>query len=310
MVVIEASKPKTNEGRIFSGNVTEHAAEVVRDTHYIKQYFFENETSIRLFYSEMRERFKAPPIFKYMGYFPEAVTTWIDGTSTISANEHFISRYKTLKALEGLAKHALSHVDYQLQNISLAPIREYASLEAVDSHFPVRALTIDEKYELWIECGKMEEEDAVVKRAIELDSSSAMAEDSEIYDIAFNTLSENFRHMIQRGAKVGKIPSNLRKDFFFLTTRNYHIGKDAAFLTTPNQEVQEYRRKQNRIAAENDDRFFSMLKSEFSVQNEAIESFRFNVVKLKSELDELLVEINPQTREDFARFVTTFLNKE
>lgn len=308
MTVKIVSEPKTKKGRVFSDAVTRYAGDIVSDMHYIEQCFFRNQTAMEAFHNAKMTKLTGKKVSHSIGYVPEKVTSWVDGVITIIANEDFIKRYKTVEALEGLAEHALSHADDYLQRCIMLPAAEMETVRHINDSFPVKSLTEDDRYELWKATIRMEDEATATKKALTFDPYSTIAEDYEIGDIFYDMFASQLRDSIKDKNAVKQLGDVSRKNFLFALT-NFHIGKDAAFLSSANPTVREYRSRHNEEMKAKEKILFSSIASKIPQAKDSFESYLNKAHMLKDEFDALLREMKPETREDFAKLTTTFLGK-
>lgn len=308
MTVKIISKPETKEGVLFSDAVTRYARDIVSDEHYIEQHFFRDQESMQSFHNARMSRLTGENVFVPVRYVPEMVTLWTDGIATIDANEDFIKRYRSLEGLEGLAEHALCHVDDHLKRCIMLPSVESKTVKSINDSFPVKSLSLEDKYEFWKATFGMEDEAIATKKALEFDPHSTIAEDYEIgnivYDMTTPYIIESFRD-VENLKKLEKVS---RKDLLLAMT-NFHIGKDASFFSSTNPVVRGYRERfVEEIKAKERD-FFNSIATKTPKAKTTLMNYLDRSHRLKDEFDALTKERRPETREDFAKLITAFLNR-
>jgi len=306
MTVIEATKPKTPKGRIFSESVKRYAEDFVKNVCYIEQRFFENASRLSSYFNYLLSNFSKIKHLGTLGSFPEKVDTWADGRTTVLVNEEFMSEYQILESLQGIAKHALAHVDYQLKNQSFSPLVVQASADNLNRLFPLKSLSMPEKINLWKHCVNTEEETAVIRKTIEKDPHSAIAEDFEINDILFRYFSEKLKRKVAK-EDINNFKNVTRKDFCNTLVSNFSVGKDVAFLTTPNQSVRDYRKGWIQRRKKMEENFYSEIASKFPEKGKILENQRIESEEIMDEFYSLIERRKPSTKEDFADFFVTII---
>jgi len=308
MVIIEASKPKTKEGRIFSETVNKYAEEFVEGPFYIEQQFFGDSASLMCSFNNRLLNF-GDRALQNPSYFPEKVTTWVDGKTTIQVNEGFVSHYKSLEALEGIAKHALSHVGNQLRNNTLIPSEYSVSSDTLDQLFPTGSLTTNEKFDLWKACYRMEDETETIDKTIEKDPYSTIAEAYETTMIVFDATSRILRESIRRGVQTEDIKNISRKDFVLFLDK-FHMEKDASFLTSSNKSVLSYEDWWTKKRRKMESQLFSSFSSDFPQEAKTMEDYRVKMEKIMGEYYSLLRRLKPKRLEDFAGVFTELFKEQ
>jgi hypothetical protein len=309
MTVRIISKPETKEGRLFSDAVARYAADIVSDEHYIEQRFFRNQTAMEASYNSKMSRLMGKNVFKPIGYVPEKVTAWTDGIVTIDANEDFLKKYSSLEALEGLAEHALCHVDDHLKRCIMFPTLEMETVRSINNSFPVESLSEKDRYELWKAVFNMQDEAIATKKALEFDPYSTIAEDYEIGNIVYDMITPQISASIVDEKAAKHLENISRKDFLFAIT-NFHIGKDASFLSSTNPTVRGYRDRFGEDMKAKERALFYSLASKIPKAKTKLENYVDRSHKLKDEFDALTKERKPETREDFSKLITEFLSRE